>query len=132
MDSLDHVQVVPTLVPTVVTPAPLGVLAPYEEASSPTAMHVEVVGQLTERSSPKPVASEETTIAFDQVQCEPSQLADAAMPCWLTLSPTATHWLADGQLTPVNLSIPVLPAGITAGTLHRQLRPTKAALAAMA
>jgi hypothetical protein len=93
--------------------------------SSPTARHVSVDGQLTERRPPKPLLSGGTTVALDHVQRAPFQLAAAAMPCAVAVVPTAMQRVGLGQLTPMSRSTPVLPASSTAGALQRQDLPTR-------
>jgi hypothetical protein len=130
-DSVDHDQAPCTRVPTVVTPAAVAPAVACEALSSPTATQVEAEGQLTDRSPPSPVASAGTVAARDHVQLVPFHTADATMPCSLTFSPTATHLVEVGQLTPMSRSTPVLPAASTLGSLQRHDRPT-AALAVIA
>jgi hypothetical protein len=132
MDSVDQVQAPPALVPVVVTPSPVAPAVGDEAASSPTATQVRADGQLTEKSSLSPDASGCTTVAPGHLQRTPFQLADATIPCWLTVRPTATHCVGVGQLTLKSRSTPVPPEGSAVGMLHRQDRSTHTALAVIA
>jgi hypothetical protein len=131
-DSVDHVQAPRTRVPVVATPSAVASSVECDALSSPTATHVVLDGQLTERRPPNPVAPGGTIAALDHSHRVPFHLADATIPFWDTLSPTATHIVAVGQLTPMSRSIPVLPAASTLGALHRQDRPTLSALVTIA
>jgi hypothetical protein len=92
--SADHDHVPPDFVPTVTTG--------NETSSSPTATHVVAVGQLTPLRTPPPCVSGATIVDDVHVQLPPDSVPIATMACLgeLLSSPTATHDVLLGQLTP--------------------------------
>jgi hypothetical protein len=97
--SVDQLQVPDASVPVVVTPS----LA----SSSPTATQSVVKGQLTALKEPPPDASSATAVSVDQLQVPDTSVPVVVTPSLASSSPTATHSVVEGQLTPHNKPEPV-------------------------
>jgi hypothetical protein len=68
-------------------------------SSRPTATHSVVEGQLTLLKGPASAASLTTGLSVDQLQEPEAYVPIEVTPCWALSKPTATHSVAEGQLT---------------------------------
>jgi hypothetical protein len=99
VSSVDQLQILEAYVPTVVTPSP----APF----CPSATQSDADGQLTPFKVPSPVAPLATGLSVDQLQAPEAYVPTVVTPLLSLSSPTATHNVVEGQLTPFKVPSPV-------------------------
>jgi hypothetical protein len=96
---------------------------PWPFASTPTASHSLVEGQLTPVMPPLPAASGDSVVAGVHVHVAPVRTPEAAIAAEFASEPTATHTVALGQLTEESPPAPDASGVTTLAAVQAQLPP---------